>query len=158
MPEPWKLCYERNWGQPMLDLRPEWLETVRRLIAAHIPEAEVWAYGSRVQGASHDGSDLDLVVRNLSDPSQPQSNLSELRDAFSESNLPILVDLLDWARIPDSFRQEIIRGGMVPVQDGNAHSGDKTGFRAVDASRGGEDRTDDLSLSGDRLGGVGKHS
>ncbi|OGU06822.1 MAG: hypothetical protein A2075_07060 [Geobacteraceae bacterium GWC2_58_44] len=102
----------------MLDLRPEWLETVRRLIAAHIPDAEVWAYGSRVQGTSHDGSDLDLVVRNPSDPSRPQANFSELREALSESNLPILVDLQDWARIPEGFRREIVRGGTVPVQGG----------------------------------------
>jgi uncharacterized protein len=102
----------------MLDLRPEWLEIVRRLIAAHIPEAEVWAYGSRVQGTSHDGSDLDLVVRNSDDLSRPQADLSELREALSESNLPILVDILDWARIPESFRREIVRGGVVPVQGG----------------------------------------
>jgi uncharacterized protein len=101
----------------MLDLRPEWLETVRCLIAAHIPEAEVWAYGSRVQGTSHEGSDLDLVARNPSDPGKPQANLSDLREAFSESSLPILVDLLDWARIPESFRQEIIRGGVVSVRE-----------------------------------------
>jgi len=107
----------------MLDLRPEWLETVRRLIAAHIPDAEVLAYGSRVQGTCHEGSDLDLVVRNPSDPSKPQTNLSELREALSESNLPILVDLLDWARIPESFRQEIVRGGTVPVQAGKEAPG-----------------------------------
>ena len=50
--------------------------------------------------------------------SRPQANLSELREALSESNLPILVDLLDWARIPESFRREIVRGGTVPVQSG----------------------------------------
>ena len=33
--------------------------------------------------------------------------------AFSESNLPILVDIQDWARIPDSFREEIERTGVV---------------------------------------------
>ena len=29
----------------------------------HLPEVEVWAYGSRVSGESHGGSDLDLVLR-----------------------------------------------------------------------------------------------
>jgi predicted nucleotidyltransferase len=100
----------------MLDLRLEWLETLRRLIAVHIPDAEVWAYGSRVQGTSHDGSDLDLVVRNPTDLTLPQIGLLDLREALSESELPILVDLLDWAWIPESFRQEIVRGGVVPVQ------------------------------------------
>jgi predicted nucleotidyltransferase len=102
----------------MLDLRPEWLETVKRLLALHLPEAEVWAYGSRVNGTAHEGSDLDLVVRNPVDLSLRQSALIDLRDALTESDLPILVDVLDWALIPESFHQEIIRGGVVVVQRG----------------------------------------
>ncbi len=98
-----------------LDLRPEWLETVRQLIALHLPEAEVLAYGSRTNGTSHDGSDLDLIARNPADPCKPLSGTTSLRQAFSDSNLPILVDLLDWARIPESFRQEIERSGTVPI-------------------------------------------
>ncbi|QXE89585.1 nucleotidyltransferase family protein [Geomonas subterranea] len=103
---------------PKLDLRPEWLEMVRQLLAVHLPDAEVLAYGSRVQGTSHDGSDLDLVARNVADLSVPQPNLFELKEALSDSNIPILVDILDWARIPESFRGEIERGGTVQVQSG----------------------------------------
>lgn len=96
-----------------LDLRPEWLEMVRHILAAHLPEAEVLAYGSRVTGTGHEGSDLDLVARNPLNPLLPVQNLAEVRDAFSESRLPILVDILDWAQIPDSFREEIERVGVV---------------------------------------------
>lgn len=100
----------------MLDLRPEWLEIVRQLLAVHLPDAEVWAYGSRVQGTAHEGSDLDLVVRNPVDPGKPQPDLSPLKEALSESRLPILVDVLDWALIPQSFQDEIKRGGKIIVQ------------------------------------------
>jgi predicted nucleotidyltransferase len=96
-----------------LDLRPEWLELIRRLIAVHLPDAEVIAYGSRVNGTAHGGSDLDLVARNPHDPQLLFRNLGRLREAFAESNLPILVDIQDWARIPDSFREEIERTGVV---------------------------------------------
>jgi predicted nucleotidyltransferase len=96
-----------------LDLRPEWLVMVRQILAIHLPGTEVIAYGSRVTGTAHDGSDLDLVARNPHNPQLPVQNLAEVRDAFSESNLPILVDILDWARIPDSFRVEIKRVGVV---------------------------------------------
>lgn len=34
------------------------------ILHAHVPEVEVWAYGSRISGRSHDGSDLDLVLRS----------------------------------------------------------------------------------------------
>ena len=94
---------------PTLDLPPRFMEIMLRLLAAHLPNEEVWAYGSRVNGRSHAGSDLDLVLRHPSDLTLPQKNLAILREAFRESDLPILVDLIDWARIPQSFRREIER-------------------------------------------------
>lgn len=100
----------------MLDIRPEWLKIVRELLAVHVPDAEVWAYGSRVQGTAHDGSDLDLVIRNTLEIGKPQADLNSLREALRESGLPILVDVLDWARIPESFQREIARGGKVVLQ------------------------------------------
>ena len=33
------------------------------ILREHVPGVEVWAYGSRVSGHSHGGSDLDLVLR-----------------------------------------------------------------------------------------------
>ena len=96
-----------------LDLRPEWLSMIQQILAIHLPETEVIAYGSRVSRTSHEGSDLDLAARNPYNPMLPLRNLGEVRDAFSESNLPILVDIQDWARIPDSFREEIERTGVV---------------------------------------------
>jgi predicted nucleotidyltransferase len=94
----------------MLDLKPEYLAVVHKILAAHIPGMIVWAYGSRVNGQAHEGSDLDLIVIHPNDASIPQENLVELRTAFSESNLPILVDVLDWACIPETFKQEIKQG------------------------------------------------
>lgn len=96
-----------------LELHPEWLEMISRILATHLPDAEVIAYGSRVTGTAHDGSDLDLVARNRHNPLLQAGNLGAVREAFSESNLPILVDIQDWSRIPDSFREEIVRTGVV---------------------------------------------
>lgn len=98
---------------PGLNLPPPLLEITRRLLSMHVPGAEVWAYGSRVRGDNHPGSDLDLVLRHPPDLSVPQANLAILRDAFVESELPILVDVIDWARIPESFRKEIERAHVV---------------------------------------------
>ena len=96
-----------------IDLRPKWLDIIRLILAVHLPEAEVIAYGSRVIGTAHEGSDLDLVARNSHNPMLPLCNLAEVRDDFSERNLPILVDIQDWARIPESFRGEIERTGVI---------------------------------------------
>jgi predicted nucleotidyltransferase len=91
----------------MPELRQKDAETVLRLLAQYVPDAEVWSYGSRVTGHSHPASDLDLVLRNPVDFSIPQTGLARLREALAESDLPILVDVVDWARIPETFRREI---------------------------------------------------
>ncbi|MEW6237946.1 MAG: nucleotidyltransferase domain-containing protein [Candidatus Omnitrophota bacterium] len=98
---------------PALDLKPSYLEELKILLSRHAPHAEVWAYGSRVSGQGHDASDLDLVLRNPSRLDAPQENLADLREALAESSLPILVDILDWARLPESFRQEIEKNYVV---------------------------------------------
>ncbi len=101
-----------------LDLPQKYLEQVKALLCAHVPHAEVWAYGSRVTGSSHAASDLDLVLRNSNNPLEETSTLYDLKEAFTESNLPIRVDIMDWARIPESFRREIERAHVM-VQEGD---------------------------------------
>jgi DNA polymerase sigma len=96
-----------------LNVMPEDIAKVQTLLTIYAPDAEVWAYGSRVSGLGHAASDLDLVLRNPADLLQRQPHLEDVRAAFSESNLPFLVDVLDWARIPETFRQEISRHYVV---------------------------------------------
>jgi predicted nucleotidyltransferase len=69
---------------------------------------EVWAYGSRVSGDAHDGSDLDLVLRMHDLSKFPIEEFIFLKDAIQNSKIPILVDLHDWARIPVSFHNNIL--------------------------------------------------
>lgn len=86
---------------------------VRKILSAQVKDMIVWAYGSRVNGTAHESSDLDLVVIHPKDAMIAQENMATLRAAFAESNLPILVDVLDWAQIPETFRQEIKRSHEV---------------------------------------------
>jgi hypothetical protein len=48
-------------------------------------------------------------VRDPAGLERPQKQLGALHEALRESNLPMLVDVLDWARIPEDFRREIER-------------------------------------------------
>lgn len=100
-----------------LDLPQKYLEQVKTLLRAHVPHAEVWAYGSRVTGSGHEASDLDLVLRNPQNLLEETGALYDLKEAFIESNLPIRVGIMDWARIPASFHHEIERAHVV-VQEG----------------------------------------
>lgn len=69
---------------------------------------EVWAYGSRVNGDAHDGSDLDLVVRTPALQKFPIDVYLDLKEKIQESNIPIVVELFDWARLPKTFHKNIL--------------------------------------------------
>lgn len=96
-----------------LEVPAKYLGRVRALLHAHVPHAEVWAYGSRVSGGGHEASDLDLVLRNPANLGAEAPGLSDLKEAFIESDLPIRVDIMDWARIPERFHREIERAHVV---------------------------------------------
>ena len=90
-----------------LHLEPRHRTQLQALLGKHLPGVEVWAYGSRVSGMSHDGSDLDLALRGPGLEPIPVGKLSELADALRDSTLPFLVEAHDWARLPQDFREEI---------------------------------------------------
>ena len=90
-----------------LDLPSRHRRTLEALLRRHLPDVEVWAYGSRVNGRCHAGSDLDLVMRRPGLEKIPAEQLADFADAVRESTIPFLVEARDWARLPEQFRREI---------------------------------------------------
>ena len=95
-----------------LDLPLRYRDQLEALLRQHVPDVEVWAYGSRVNGRSHDGSDLDLVLRSPTLEPLGDGYL-DLVEVLEQSNIPILVQAHDWAMLPESFHREIERGYVV---------------------------------------------
>ena len=98
----------------MIDLNPHHLKTVKRILAEHLPDCEVRAFGSRATWTAWEYSDLDLAV--VSPEPLDRRTSANLREAFEESDLPIRVDVVDWATLTDGFRQ-VIEGDCVVVQE-----------------------------------------
>ncbi len=96
-----------------LHLQPRHRRMLEALLGEHLPDVEVWAYGSRVNGRSHDGSDLDLVLRGPGLEKIPSDRLGDFEEAVRESNIPFLVEARDWAWLPERFHREIERGYVV---------------------------------------------
>src|SRR6218665_2275676 len=99
----------------LLDVRADHLELGLRILQQHVPDAEVWAFGSRAKWLARDSSDLDLGISAAAALSFEQMGL--LREAFEESNLPYKVDVVDWATTSAAFR-EIIERDRVVVWEG----------------------------------------
>ena len=82
---------------------------IENLLREYLPSVEVWVYGSRINGRSHDGSDLDLVLRAARLEEIPADRLTDFKEAIQESTIPFLVEVRDWARLPEQFHKEIER-------------------------------------------------
>ena len=105
-----------------LDLPRRYRDQIEALLREHVPGVEVWAYGSRVNGMCHEASDLDLVLRGPGLKPLAGEYL-DLVEAFQQSNIPILVQAHDWARLPESFHREIEQDYVVVQTGANAEPG-----------------------------------
>ena len=119
-----------------VDLRPDYQEAVKRILAEYVPECEVRAFGSRAAWTAKDYSDLDLAV--VGDGPLDWRTLDRLKEAFEESDLPMRVDVLDWHGLSDSFREVIERGYTI----------------VKEAIRGTEAKSDWRETSLDKLGRI----
>ena len=89
-----------------IDIRPADLATVRRILRKHVPALEVCAFGSRVAWNARETSDLDLAL--MTDQPLSMDRTARLRAAFTNSDLPFRVDIVDWATASESFQQQIL--------------------------------------------------
>lgn len=92
----------------VIDIAPEHRRIVLGVLKEQLPEgARVWVFGSRATGRARRYSDLDLAVdagRRLT-----IDETATLREAFEESDLPYVVDIVDWNTVNEGFRK-IIEG------------------------------------------------
>ena len=92
---------------PPIDIRPDLWLIVRDILRKHVPDHEVWAFGSRAKGRAKRYSDLDAAV--IGETALPLRTLGRLANDFPESDLPWRVDVVDWATTQPAFRAIIER-------------------------------------------------
>ena len=83
------------------------LAVVQALLHRHAPHHTAFAFGSRVVSSAQDRarvkphSDLDLA---LTGTPLPLEQMFSLREAFSESDLPMRVDIVDMRDLPEGWK------------------------------------------------------
>lgn len=102
---------EAPTGEPPIEINPsDWADVVR-ILREQVPGVEVWAFGSRARRTAKPYSDLDLALMTRQPLTLEQ--LASITDAFETSDLPIRVDVVDWASTSEAFRRIIERDRVV---------------------------------------------
>jgi len=94
--------------QPVpIDLPADHRRLVLNIIRTNLPQGtKAWVFGSRATGRARRYSDLDLALD--AGRQMTLDEIARLTEAFSDSDLPHRVDLVDWHDIDDRWRQTIM--------------------------------------------------
>ena len=101
------------WPAHKIHLLPRHRALLEDIFQRLLPWTEVLAYGSRVTGQSHGGSDLDLALRLKGGGRIGPLKLAALREELSESSIPFFVEVRDFSVLPPSFQDEIERSSVL---------------------------------------------
>ena len=90
-----------------MDMSQADLLIVKDILRKHLPHQRVgvFVFGSRTQGKAKKYSDLDLCI--MGDKALSLQKMEDLRNSFSESDLPYRVDIVVWAELDPDFRKII---------------------------------------------------
>jgi len=95
---------DRDWG-----LRPDEIDRIRAVLAAHPNVAKAEIYGSRALGTHRKGSDIDLTL----DGKLEWQDLQQIEAELDSLDLPYTIDLSIKAQIENpALRQHIERHGQ----------------------------------------------
>lgn len=90
----------------MIDIKKRYFDELTAIFSAYCPKAEIWAYGSRIKNDSHSGSDLDLTLKDFNEDGK---SIVELRKLLNDSDIPFLIEIQEFNRLPVAFQNEILK-------------------------------------------------
>ena len=93
-----------------MQLKPNEVQTVKNIILRYCPTAKIILFGSRAKNTAKKYSDVDIAIIDVEKIAL--TKLTLMKEEFAESNLPYLVDIVDWQRITAEFQQVIQKTGI----------------------------------------------
>lgn len=85
-------------------IKQRYLNQIKQLIQTEIPpKVRVFIFGSAARDDRF--HDLDIGIEGLSD----KISLGQLRDRLEDSTLPYSVDLIDFDRVDEDFKQSVMK-------------------------------------------------
>ena len=90
------------------DLEEHHYDILRNILRNYYPNKVVWVYGSRIKGTAKKASDIDLVIFDSED-----MEYHMLQDACDESDIPFLIQIMRWEKMPQDFKDNILEAYYV---------------------------------------------
>ena len=91
----------------MIYMTDEEMKITMAIIERHANDCEVFIFGSRYDGSPKKFSDLDLAFKKNDNEKMVFRQCSNLEWAFSESDIPYRVDVIDYNATQDYFKKII---------------------------------------------------
>ncbi len=86
-------------------------KTLIKIIRKHLPETEIWLFGSRAQNQERPGSDIDIALDNK----QPIAwhIITKILLEIEETTIPAAVDVIDLQTCEQPFIEEVQKKGIL---------------------------------------------
>jgi len=92
----------------MIQLEAKDYQILKQILAKY--PYNFYAYGSRVKGTAWKFSDLDLCYQ----ADVPRSVINNIREELEESDLPFIVELVNWKHMRPTF-QELVKKDLTEI-------------------------------------------
>ena len=89
----------------MINLNEKELDEVKKILKKYFRDEKIFVFGSRITNSIKPYSDLDISVKGKT--AIDWRILDRVKEEFEESTLNFTVDILDYWRVPESFREII---------------------------------------------------
>ena len=89
------------------------MQLVRHLVVDKLAgiHSRVYLIGSSARGDTNRCSDIDIAIETLQPT--PTTLISDIRLMLEQSDVPFFVDVFDFARLDERFRNEIEKEGVL---------------------------------------------
>ncbi len=86
-------------------------EILTNIIEKHVPNANMYLFGSRAKGTHKTGSDIDIALDNGS--AIDWAIMGALREDIDNSDLILFVDIVDIHDVAEDIKKEIQKDGIL---------------------------------------------
>lgn len=92
-------------------LKQKYKDQLLSIILKHVPESQIYLFGSRATNKESPGSDIDLAI-NAPQPI-PHKTIIKILLEIDETTIPLKVDLVDLNIAQEPLKQNILQEGIL---------------------------------------------